>query len=108
MKLITKEIENRLANYPLYSQDGKETKTIICKFFLANFTWYVCEARKLVNDFEFYGIVDNAGEKEFGYFTQSQLQSVRGPWGLSVERDMYFKPQTINVSEFMNSSDILS
>lgn len=107
MKLITKEIENRLAKYPLYSQDGKEEKTIICKFFLANFTWYVCEARKYNNDYEFYGIVDNAGEKELGYFTLSELESVR-IWGcLSVERDMYFEPQTINVRQFMSSSNNL-
>lgn len=107
MKLITKEIENRLAKYPLYSQDGKEEKTIVCKFFLANFTWYVCEARKINNDYEFYGIVDNAGEKELGYFCLSELESLR-VWGcLRVERDMYFKAQTVNTREFMNSSNIL-
>lgn len=45
MKLITKEIANRLAKYPIYSQDGKKKDaTIVCKFFLASYTWYVLEA----------------------------------------------------------------
>lgn len=108
MKLITKEIEQRLAKYPIYSQDSKIEKTIVCKFFLANFTWYVLEAEKInSNDFEFYGIVDNAGEKEFGYFTLAQLEAVR-VWGcMRVERDLYFRPQTINSREFMSSSSII-
>ena len=78
--------------------------TIICKFFLANYTWYVLEANKIgTNDYEFFGVIDNAGEKEYGYFTLSQLESLR-VWGcLKVERDMYFKPQTIaNCREFNN------
>lgn len=47
MKLITKKIENELAKYPLYSQDGKGKEAVaICKFFLQGFTWYVLEAQK--------------------------------------------------------------
>lgn len=103
MKLITKEIANRLAKYPIYSQDGKKKEaTIVCKFFLANYTWYVLEAQKIgANDYEFFGVIDNAGQKEYGYFRLSELESLR-VWGcLKVERDMYFKPQTIaNCREF--------
>ena len=103
MKLVTKEIANRLAKDPIRSQEGKETNaTIICKFFLASFTWYVLEAEKIgANDYEFFGVVDNAGRKEYGYFRLSELESLR-VWGcLKVERDMYFKPQTIaNCREF--------
>ena len=100
MKLITMKIENELAKYPLYSQDGKgENATVICKFFLQGYTWYVLEAQKNGNDYEFFGIVD--GEfKEYGYFTLSQLQQVRGRWGLTVERDMYFKPTKVKDIDF--------
>lgn len=95
MKLITKKIENVLSKYPLYSQDNKgENAVAICKFFLQGFTWYVLEAQKNGNDYEFFGIVDGL-EKEYGYFTLSQLQTLKGRWGLGVERDMYFKPTEV-------------
>ena len=100
MKLITKKIENELAKYPLYSQDGKGKEAVaICKFFLQGFTWYVLEAQKNDNDYEFFGIVDGL-EKEYSYFSLSQLQSLRGRWGLTVERDMYFKPTQVKDIRF--------
>lgn len=100
MKLITKKIEKELAKYPLYSQDSKGKEAVaICKFFLQGFTWYVLEAQKNGNDYEFFGIVDGL-EKEYGYFTLSQLQSLRGRWGLTVERDMYFKPTQVKDIRF--------
>ena len=100
MKLITKKIEKELAKYPLYSQDSKGNEAVaICKFFLQGFTWYVLEAQKNGSDYEFFGIVD--GEfKEYGYFTLSQLQQTRGRWGLTVERDMYFKPTKVKDIDF--------
>lgn len=94
MKLVTKQIEKRFEKYPLYSQDGKgNNATIICKFFLASWTWYVLEAQKQPNgDYLFYGIVDNGTECERGYFYLSELERLR-VWGcLKVERDMYFDP----------------
>ena len=101
MKLITKQIENQLAKYPIYSQDNKGGEAVaVCKFFLQGYTWYVLEANKNGNDYEFFGIVD--GEyKEYGYFTLSELQSLRGRWGLTVERDMYFKPTQVKDIKFM-------
>lgn len=93
MKLITKALEKTLAKYPLYSQDGKgNDAVVIAKFFLpgSGFTWYVTEAEKQSNgDYMFFGYVEGL-ESELGYFTLSQLQSVRGRFGLRVERDMYF------------------
>ena len=94
MKLITKQIEKRLEKFPLYSQNGKgDNATIVCKFFLASWTWYVLEAQKQPNgDYLFYGIVDNGRELERGYFRLSELESLR-VWGcVKVERDMYFNP----------------
>lgn len=97
MKLITKQIENRLSKYPLYSQDGKgNNATIVCKFFLASWTWYVLEAQKEANgDYLFYGIVENHNGRERGYFRLSELESLR-LWGcVKVERDRYFDPVRI-------------
>jgi conserved domain protein len=95
MTLITKQLEKELAKYPLYSQDSKGDNAIaVCKFFLQGYTWYVLEAEKNGDDYEFYGIT--VGQfAELGYFTLSQLESVTGQWGLRVERDRGFKPTKV-------------
>ena len=51
------------------------------------------EAQKEV-DFKFFGLVEGH-EKELGYFVLSELEEVRGPMGLPIERDLHFKPKTL-------------
>ena len=104
MRLLTKQIEKQLEKAPLYSTENSNEKKIICKFFFGSFTWYVIEAELQKNgDWLFFGIVDNAGEREYGYFTLSQLQSVTWRGWHCVERDMYFKPVVINnINEISN------
>ena len=95
MKLLTEEIKKRLEEFPLYSQEGLEGKTIIlCKFFapVCPFTWYVTEGEKVGNDYRFFGLViNNYFEKEWGYFMLSELESIRFSGGLGIERDIYFE-----------------
>jgi len=83
MKLLTKSIEKELAKYPLYSQQSKgEDAEVICKFFspVGAFTWYVLEGEKQINDYLFFGIViNNQLEREYGYFSLSELESIRLP-----------------------------
>ena len=87
MKLLTKEIREQLP--PLYSQDGKGGKTIAyVKYFIAGWTWYATEYD---GEDTFFGLVEGR-EKELGYFSLSELQQVKGPLGLPIERDLYFKP----------------
>ncbi len=45
-------------------------------------------------DFYFFGLVVGWGT-EIGYFALSELESVRGPLGLPVERDEWFTPTTL-------------
>lgn len=98
MKLITKEIEKKFEKFPLYSQDGKgDSAQIICKFFnpCGVGTWYVMEAEKQEDgDYLFFGYVDLL-EKELGYFTLNELKSLRLPFGLTIERDLYFDNHTL-------------
>ena len=92
MKLITEEIRRNLPK--LYEQDGKGLDAIaFVKFFTpdSNWTWYATE---FDGTDLFFGLVDGF-EKEFGYFSLSELQSVKGPLGLKIERDLYFKPTTL-------------
>ena len=100
MKLLPKEIRETLP--PLYAQDGKGGKAIVyVKFFTpsSSWTWYATEGEPVLDelgkevDFRFFGLVDGH-EKEFGYFVLSELEEVRGPMGLPIERDLHFKPKT--------------
>ena len=92
MKLLTQEIRKKLP--PLYSQEDKGSEAIAyLKMFVPDgqFTWYATEYD---GDDTFFGLVDGF-EKELGYFSLSELQSVRGRLGLPIERDLYFKPKTL-------------
>lgn len=95
MKLVTKQLEKLFEKYPLYSQEDKgEEALVLCKYFnpIGAYTWYVLEADKQEDgDYMFFGIViNNHFEREYGYFTLSQLKEVRLPFGLRIERDLYF------------------
>jgi hypothetical protein len=87
MELLTKEI--RAALPPLRSTQalGMDAPVIV-KFFTptSNWTWYATE---FDGDDLFFGLADGHA-KEFGYFSLSELEAVRGPYGLGVERDLYF------------------
>lgn len=79
MKLMTKQIEKALENYPLRSQDGKDVKVGICKFFnpYGRGTWIVLEGEKQPDgDWLFFGLV-NIFETEYGYFRLSELEKVK-------------------------------
>jgi len=89
MMLLTKE--NRKQLPAMYSQDGKGDEAIAyVKFFTpdAQWTWYATE---FDGEDTFFGLVDGF-EKELGYFSLSELKSVRGPMGLPIERDRHFIP----------------
>lgn len=96
MKLLTKEITSKLP--PLYSQENVADPNVVVKFFTpwSNWTWYATEGSPQEDgDYLFFGLVDGH-EKELGYFTLSELQSVRGPLGMKIERDLYFTPQPVS------------
>ncbi len=96
MNLLPKKIE--MAIPKLYSQEGAEDPTAYVKFFdpAGSFTWFVTEGEWQGNgDFLFFGRVDGP-EKEFGYFSLRELQSVQGRFGLGIERDLWFKPMPLS------------
>ena len=101
MKLLPKEIRETLP--PLYSQDGKGGKAVVhVKFFTpsSSWSWFATEGEAVKDDsgseidFKFFGLVEGH-EKELGYFVLSELEEVRGPMGLPIERDLHFKPKTL-------------
>lgn len=114
MKLLTKEILDKLP--PLYSheQDGENAKAVV-KFFdpMGSWTWYATEGGKVCpqhgyydcaepscgkpdewTNFLFFGLVDGF-EKELGYFSLQELEEIGQGRILGIERDRYWTPKTI-------------
>ena len=92
MKLLTDELRAQLP--PLYAQDGTPDPIVHAKFFTpwTAWTWFVTEGSAEDDDFIFFGYVIGL-DSEWGYFSLSELEAVRGPGGLTIERDLYFIPR---------------
>jgi hypothetical protein len=94
MKLMTKAIENAIPG--LDEQDGLGDDAIVhAKFFTpdGSWTWYATEYDPETR--MFFGLVDGF-DKELGYFSLDELESVRGALGLPIERDAWFKPTKLS------------
>jgi|TARA_R100001129_G_scaffold180590_1_gene158807 hypothetical protein len=95
MQLMTKQIEKKAAKYPIYSQDEKGLDAeIIVKFFdpTSNWTWYATEYDPINKIFMGYV---SGFENEFGSFSLTELQSIKGRLGLGIERDRYFENKKV-------------
>ena len=96
MKLLTKEIRQRLPSLSGQEHLGGQAIAYLKMFTPdAQWTWWITEGSAQGDDFLFFGLVKGL-EMELGYFSLSELQSVRGPLGLPVERDLYWKPKTLD------------
>ena len=94
MTLITKTLSKKIP--ALYAQDsqGKEAIAFV-KLFTpwSNWSWYITEMDPATG--ECFGLVKGL-ENELGYFSLRELETLRGPAGLKVERDRYFDPQPLS------------
>lgn len=91
MKLLTQEIKKNLPKLYATENIPLEQKEVVCKFFnpCGAGTWYVIEGEERDGDFIFFGMVE-LHEKEWGYFSLNELQSIKLPLGLTIERDLHF------------------
>ncbi len=93
MKLLTKAIEKKLPN--LHETESQGAAAIAqVKFFTpwSSWSWYATEydpVEKL-----FFGLVDGH-DMEIGYFSLAELESLRSPMGLTIERDKWWTPSSI-------------
>jgi len=88
MKLITKTLEKRFEE--IGNQANSKDPLVIAKFFnpCGNQTWYATEYDKETQIC--YGYVTGMDYDESGYFSIKELESLELPFGLSIERDIYF------------------
>lgn len=97
MKMITKDIENKMARFPLYSQEGKgKDAKVLFKVFnpYGGQSWYVLEAGQVSDgDRMLFVLTTNCGDAEYGYMMLSDLTdtkvNVHG-YLLPLERDKWF------------------
>jgi len=92
MELLTDELRAKLPK--LYANEKLGMNALAqAKFFMADgeWRWYPSEYDGV--DI-FFGLVVGH-EIELGYFSLSELQEVRGRFGLPIERDKFFEPMTL-------------
>jgi len=93
MQLLTEDIAKCLP--PLYCHEGQgENAIAVVKFFTpwARWTWYASEYDP--DQRLFFGIVVGQ-ERELGYFSLDELETIEGPGGLHIERDLYWTPRPL-------------
>ena len=90
MILMTKSLEKRFAT--VGDQQDAEDPIVIAKFFnpAGAGTWYAVSYDS--NERIFFGYVSIFGDycDEWGYFSLDELQSFKGPFGIGIERDLYW------------------
>jgi hypothetical protein len=86
--------ESREKLPPLYSGEEKGLDALAqVKFFTPDSSW-TWLASEFNGDDVFFGLVIGL-EIEIGYFSLAELQSVKGPLGLQIERDLHFEPKSL-------------
>ena len=80
----------------LYETEGSLNPVCHVKLFTpdSSFTWYIIEFSKADTN-TCYGYVQGL-DNELGYFTLEELESIHGPLGLAIERDMSFSPTSFS------------
>ena len=113
MKLMTKDVLRKIP--PLNEREDTPDPLVVCTFFMPDgaWTWFVIEGstreregcgwginchHKPLSEYDpgrgdvlFFGYVDGAFP-EFGFFTLSEREAIRGQFGFPVERDRFFTP----------------
>ena len=93
MELLTKELRKKFPKLGDTGNKKPEDIKVVAKFFWpwSNWAWYATE---FDNKDTFFGYVKGF-EDELGYFSLSELQAIKGPFGLTTERDLYFGDHTL-------------
>ena len=93
MKLMTKQLKARFKK--IGDQKDEHDPIVVAKFFnpTGAGTWYA--TAYYPEERMFYGYTSIFGDwnDEWGYFSLDELESIRGDFGLGIERDRYFKEQ---------------
>ena len=97
MQLITKTVAKTLP--AMYATEEVEDPVVKVKLFTpwAGWTWFLTDydpATKVA-----FGYAHNARDPqgaELGYFSIAELESIKGPFGLKVEREIHWIPKPLS------------
>jgi hypothetical protein len=92
MELMPKGVREKLP--ALYAQEKLGGKAVVhVKYFTpdGSWTWWATE---FDGEDTFFGLVEGH-VRELGYFSLSELREARGSMGLPIERDLHWRPQTL-------------
>lgn len=94
MKLITPELIERFKE--VGEQGENENPLIVAKFFapVGSATWYATEYDAETNIC--YGYVTGLADDEWGFFSITEMEALKLPFGLGIERDIHFKETPFN------------
>ena len=92
MELIPQEIKELIPK--LYETEKQNDPVAYIKLFLDGWTWYITELS--IDNNICFGYVISPFESELGYFSLNEIKSIKGTLGLSVERDLSFKPTKLS------------
>jgi hypothetical protein len=111
MKLITKEISEKLNKYSYRSQEGTPLmeQKVICKFFnpCGVGTWIILEkVEEQEGDIILWGLCDLGYGYELGMVSLNELESIRLPFGLTIERDLYI-PKNCTVKDLIDEKQLM-
>ena len=90
MRLMTKELEKRFAE--VGSQEDVKDPYVVATFFnpCGAGTWYATEYDPKTQTFFGYVSIFGDWNDEWGYFSLAELQSFKSPYGMGIERDLYW------------------
>ena len=90
---MTAELEKRFAK--VGSQEEIRDPVIVAKFFnpIGSGTWYATEYDPATKTFFGYVSIFGDWNDEWGTFSLEELESYKGPFGLGIERDLYWTEQ---------------
>ena len=89
MKLMTDEIAKQATEQ--YDKGSDMEQMVVAKYFdpMGSWKWFLMNMDK---DGDYcWGIVEG-NEVEMGSFSMKELEGIKRPFGLGIERDLYFEP----------------
>ena len=109
MKLITNPIRQALLKNGALSAAGEDTSDLrpVLKLFTpwGGATWLITECDP-EEEGRLFGLCDlGLGFPEFGYVSLPELEALRGPAGLRVERDRHFTP-TMSLTAYADAARV--
>jgi len=107
-KPFTKEQRSILLENAEIAHETGESQVPAVKFFCpwGAATWLISEIKEHANgEVEMFGLCDlGHGSPELGYVLLSELDSLKGPFGLTIERDLYFDANDKTLTEYADEA----